>query len=156
MAQVNTNEIVYLGKNNHYYTYDEELYTVTFPEDWARSHLPKTGPKNCRNCAFYGSWNGVFIGYCLNCAINKYNGYRGRGFVDLGLETCDNVNVKGAFDTYLQGVELKDIGDTDIVDSAGMLKDRLKDLYYDTNSRYESRTKDERYGSHFDGGYDSY
>jgi len=124
MEKMNPDDIVYEGepemKTPRYYSYRGKLYAPTFPEEWAKTHLRHTGPNNCANCAKYGYWKGVFIGYCANCAI-YYNGYRGRGFIYYGKEVtydyitgqllpCDTNTTKSVFDTYLKGVELEYVG----------------------------------------------
>jgi hypothetical protein len=83
MAQYDLKEQIFVRQ---FYSYDEELYTRTFPFVWAQTHLPGTGPKECKNCASFGSWNGVFIGYCANCASYKYKGKRGHNFSKVGNE----------------------------------------------------------------------
>jgi hypothetical protein len=100
------------------YSYDEEedeeefvlegVYHDCFPNQWRETHLPGTGPEECTNCAYYGCINSVFIGYCANCAINVYNGTRGRGFIDIGVEyiTEETLGFQSVFDTYLFEVEL--------------------------------------------------
>jgi len=160
----NTEEIVYLGARNHYYMYDDELYTATFPVEWAKQHLPHTGPKMCNNCAFYGSYNGVFIGYCVNCALFVYKGSRGRGFEDYGVEQnthyYDRV-CQSAFDTYLKDIKLDDIGDTDIMNTTAMIENE-KACKYEESTSSDNDIDDVdynggySYGSHYDGGYDSY
>jgi len=102
-----------------YYSYDDELYAATFPEEWVENHLDGTGPKECENCAEYGSWNGVFIGYCCNCAIHDYCGTRGKGFIYPGheLENECNKEFPSVFDTYLKDVHHSDIGDVDFNNS---------------------------------------
>jgi hypothetical protein len=132
MAQFNPKEFVYhyrIGKPA-YYSYDEELYCGTFPEEWVLDHSPGTGPKDCGNCSYYGSWNGVFLGYCANCAQYVYNGVRGRGFIDIGKEfpseeqiLADSVtdfvlDGPSVFDTYLKDVLPDEVGDKDFMDSA--------------------------------------
>lgn len=122
MAQFNPKEFVYHYRSGKpaYYSYDGELYCGTFPEKWAENFLEGTGPKECGNCAHYGSWNGVFMGYCANCAQYYYNGERGRGFIDIGRECDYNDDMcrVSAFDTYLKGVSPHDVGDKDFMDSA--------------------------------------
>jgi len=122
MAQFNPKEIRhhYRGDISPYYSYDEELYCGTFPEEWAENHAEGTGPKECGNCNESGSWNGVFLGYCGNCADYVYNGTRGRGLVGLGKEN-NNASVLGypsIYSTYLKGVAPHEVGDTDFMDSA--------------------------------------
>jgi len=62
-----------------YYMIEYYKYANSFPKAWALSHLPGTGPEQCGNCYDYGSKDGVFLGYCLNCAKYDYNGERGPG-----------------------------------------------------------------------------
>jgi hypothetical protein len=124
MAQFNPKEFIYHYRNGKpaYYSYDGELYCGTFPEEWVLNHMPDTGPKECKNCAHYGSWNGVFLGYCANCARLVYNGERGCGFIDIGRECDYNYDAGGfsVFDTYLKGVFPDDVGDKDFMDSAAL------------------------------------
>lgn len=109
-----------LGNKGNYYFYDGDLYTETFPQDWLKSHdEDKTGPKFCVSCRINGTWNGVFIGYCPECA-EKYNGKRGSGFIygrECGSHYDPNCN---AFNTYLLGITLDNIGDTDFLDSKNL------------------------------------
>jgi hypothetical protein len=125
MAQFNPKEFVYHYRNGKpaYYSYDEELYCGTFPENWVEDCLEGTGPKECGNCAYYGSWNGVFLGYCANCAQYVYDGERGQGFIDIGKECDYNPEVCGpsVFDTYLKGLMPDDVGDKDFMDSAALV-----------------------------------
>jgi len=126
MAQFDLKQQVFAGDKRQFYSYDEELYTATFPFEWAENHLPGTGPKECGNCACYGSWNGVFIGYCSNCAHYQYNGERGKGFIDYGTENNSEelANFVSVFDTYLKGVDLDDVGDKDFIDTVRVMRDR--------------------------------
>ena len=147
MAQFNPKEIIPHFRNYKriYYSYDNELYAGTFPEDWATDHFPETGPKECSNCAHFGMWNGVFIGYCANCATLVYQGSRGVGFIDIGEEQCKTIDdiergVPSAFETYLKGVNPYDVGDTDFMDSAKLINEKenrgishLEDLIIDNN-----------------------
>ena len=72
------------------------------------NHEPGTGPEECLNCAYFGCIDDVFIGYCANCAINIYEGSRGRGFIEVGIEYHgDNaMQFPSVFDTYLKDVML--------------------------------------------------
>jgi len=173
MAQYNPLEVVFCGDNRQYYSYDEELYTGTFPTEWAKTHLFGTGPKECKNCESYGMWNGVFVGYCANCALFVYNGERGRGLMGL-LKENTSKNAKSSpsiFETYLKGVDLHKIGDKDFMDSAQMLKE--VNAYYDECRKIEEARESRftqgdlewyvdragtgsSYGSNYDGGYDSF
>ena len=103
----------------NYYKVDGELYASQFPREWAINSKPYTGPKNCLNCKKYGSWNGVFIGYCLNCAYHIYKEERGNGFFQKGQEHPTDEFLKDLYhekdfsakNTYLKNVHPDDIGD---------------------------------------------
>jgi hypothetical protein len=107
-------------KDSKFYAYNYQPYALTFPLSWAKTHLPSTGPSECLNCQYYGSWNGVFVCYCANCAV-LYNGERGPGVADYIYkgENIDGnvVNSKAAMNTYMSGIRLCDIGDKYIHDS---------------------------------------
>jgi len=98
------NEETYLIGGIHYHS--------RFPREWADDHLDGSGPENCANCEYFGSLNGVFIGYCGNCADYVYNGERGRGIMETGVEF--DRNGESMYDTYLSGLTL-DIGATRLV-----------------------------------------
>jgi hypothetical protein len=151
MAQFNPKEFIYHYRNGKpaYYSYDEELYCGTFPEEWVLDHFPDTGPRECGNCAYYGSWNGVFLGYCANCAI-VYNGERGHGFIDIGKE-CDydhDVGGPSVFDTYLKDLLPDDVGDKDFMDSAALvnhideLSNTFEEFLVDEEKTFEEKYPD--------------
>jgi hypothetical protein len=145
MAQFNPKEFVYHYRNGKpaYYSYDEELYCGTFPEEWVLDHLPHTGPKECGNCADYGSWNGVFLGYCANCAQYVYNGLRGQGFIDIGKEiSSEDVDGPSVFDTYLKDVLPDEVGDKDFMDSAAIVKSGFEGFQ---TPPHENPTFEEKY-----------
>lgn len=100
-----------IGKN--IYSYDNELYDINFPKEWATNHLKDTGPKECKKCAYFGSIGGTFFAYCTTCAEYDYNFNRGPG---IWYNYCELFTDKehSIFDTYMRGVELEDIGDKDL------------------------------------------
>jgi len=101
-----------------YYSYDDKFYSIHFPKKWAKDHAEGTGPTMCKNCQEFGSWNGVFIGYCANCALYVYEGKRGRGMIGIGEEFNEDVREYPSMkDTYFKNVNLDDVGDTWIFDS---------------------------------------
>ena len=102
-----------------YYSYDDKLYSIHFPKKWAKDHAERTGPEMCENCEYHGSWNGVFIGYCANCAPYIYQGTRGRGMIDIGEEFNDECvqQYPSMKDTYFKNVNLDEVGDKNIFDS---------------------------------------
>lgn len=100
----------------NYYIHSGCFYDIHFPLHYAMNHKEGTGPKECSNCAYYGSWRGSFIGYCDNCADVEYNLERGYGFCEWGVENyyVDRQGKShGAFDTYLKNVNLDKIGHYD-------------------------------------------
>jgi hypothetical protein len=58
------------------YSYYGIYYANSFQDEWALNHLPKTGPHECLDCLYHGTYKGIFIDYCLNCTNNQYNGSR--------------------------------------------------------------------------------
>ena len=115
-----TSKIAYIYKEHpsllKYYYFGEYLYALKFPAKWAQNHIDNSGPEKCNDCSYFGIWNGAFIGYCVNCAKNIYNGERGNGFVGYGKEMQPGENSESAYDTYLLGVDLNKIGDKEIFD----------------------------------------
>jgi len=99
------------------YLYDYAWYHEKFPVEWAVNHAAGTGPSQCENCDEYGSINGIFIGYCANCAQCDYKGERGRGFIESGIEVDEEMcaqydipfytgDYPSAYDTYLKDVDI--------------------------------------------------
>uniref|UniRef100_A0A6C0KL37 Uncharacterized protein n=1 Tax=viral metagenome TaxID=1070528 RepID=A0A6C0KL37_9ZZZZ len=115
MAHFPDYEIIPCG---NFYQYNGELYAKQFPTEWAQNHLEGTGPHSCTNCRAFGSWNGVFIGYCVNCAQYDYEFSRGHGFLKPGQEISKkNANTIGAMQSYLKDIDPDCIGDREIFDS---------------------------------------
>lgn len=112
---------LYYSRNGRYYNHNGENYTKTFPIEWAQNYIAGTGPKECRLCREWGSWNGVFVGYCHKCAF-AYDNKRGYGF--WGIHNGESIypdNPPGsATNTYMCNVKLRDVGDKNIVDSASL------------------------------------
>ena len=108
-AQYNPTEIRYFP---NFKTYNDELYALEFPDDWITSHKEGTGPTECFNCLDYASWRGVCIGYCPNCAVLDDDYSRGPGFNNKAVEFAipDFPAEKSAYNTYLKGVSLEEIG----------------------------------------------
>lgn len=96
-----------------YYSYDNELYTKQFPKEWIlEMETDNTGPKFCGNCSKFGSWRGVFVAYCCNCAIDTYKGERGPGFIYNGIERCQENSIF-EIGGYMEGTNFSEIGDID-------------------------------------------
>ena len=156
MLTFNENELItYYYENSGtqklvYYSLNETLYAPTFPEEWAINHIDKTGPLHCNNCYSYGSWNGVFIGYCVNCAVYIYEGKRGYGMTSPGEEITKEyfeknstlndekkVNAISAFETYLHQIDLNKIGDKNICDSNKIKEEEEYDIILQEYERKE-------------------
>ena len=140
-----------------YYEYDKIAYAPTFPMEWAKNHLPNTGPECCRTCKTFGFWNGAFIGYCSKCAA-KYEGKRGNGFVFYGEEKMIVENPTSAFYTYLRDIDLDAIGDKEIFDSAALVDEinKAADDSEGEQEEFDCFGCTAYYGSDYNGGYDSY
>ena len=123
MDQFNPLEIVVCGSRRQYYSYDGELYHKTFPYEWAENHaVLHSGPAKCKNCQRFGSWNGVFVAYCANCAedyktIGLVRGYGVTDYLCGGIRTNNVEDVDAEFNTYLKDTTLDEIGDKDFMDS---------------------------------------
>jgi hypothetical protein len=85
------------------YVIDNVAYPSQFPVQWALTPIiettvcnddavhtvicgPGTSPNHCGNCNLAGSYRGIFLGYCVNCALYSYNFERGFGFIENGKE----------------------------------------------------------------------
>ena len=84
------------------YTYHNQSYYINFPLEWVMNHFPGSGPKQCQSCYLHGVKNGVFIGYCSDCATYIYDCQRGHGF-QYGVEYIDIENKETSANyTYLK------------------------------------------------------
>lgn len=139
------------------YLYDYYWYHENFPKEWAMCPKDGTGPSQCGNCLDYGSINDVFIGYCANCAIYVYEGSRGRGFIDVGIEYDDPccMDFTSVFETYLKDVDINAIVGVDNPvpcdnDSIDQSEINDEDIYGDENMNIGEHSGIE---CHFEGGY---
>ena len=109
----------YIGSYGEYYCVNNIYYDIHFPIEWVFQTpvnidpgIMIFGPETCYNCFQNGYHNGVFIGYCINCAY-LCNYTRGNGIIN-GIEMnepyLDSNN--SIFNLYLQTLESMDeIGD---------------------------------------------
>jgi len=109
------NKLVYTNGDN-FYVFKGITYDRHFPVEWAMNPRELDDdfsccPTDCLNCLDYGSYNGVFIGYCANCA-QVYDYQRGNGFIHSGIEEeGEGVDEKNSvWNTYLKEVSLNKIG----------------------------------------------
>jgi hypothetical protein len=94
-----------------FYTYKDIHYDIAFPIFWILYEQPETGPHHCNNCRDYGTFRGVFLMYCANCASYIYNNNVGYGAIEPGVELIEENNIeKSAWHTYLKTRDLKYIG----------------------------------------------
>jgi len=132
--------------DGEYYWYNSICYHGAFPVEWAKNHYPDTGPLECWNCEDYGCVNGIFVGYCANCAQYVYEGERGRGFFDHGVE-LDDPSYPSAFETYLKDE---------------VLETHVPTLGEDMDIDMIDPPEDAKYGhynpcfSHYEGGYNDF
>lgn len=171
----NINIEIYQGSMGKYYCINENsnnlfainiYYDIHFPLEWALfkhtfliyGESYNTGPHFCNNCKYFGYHNGVFIGYCMNCA-SAFNYKRGNGMTDLYKEVDENMiafdlsNLKkenSMWNTYLKDVNLSEIGDNKLKEDYELYKD-LPDLIpieeseddYELNDFYDYDDKDD-------------
>ena len=121
-TQITTIEIFNNSLGSQYYTLGGNRFDINFPIKWAVENLNENdeyilvGPFHCGNCAIVGSINNVFVGYCSNCALYKYNYSRGNGFNDIGAEQIVNhlgeeLNPQNSiWNTYMENVQYDQIG----------------------------------------------
>jgi len=114
-------------------------YDIHFPFEWADDDKKysceyfksQVGPRYCYNCIHFGFHNGVFIGYCANCAnILEYS--RGNGLLPDGEEVSsktiafDLTNIKeknSIWNTYLNKERIEEIGDVALKEHYEIFKD---------------------------------
>jgi hypothetical protein len=99
-------------KNDINYIYNDILYIYSFPKTWSQNHILNTGPEYCTQCVSFGTVNGIFIGYCSDCARMYDNYERGLGFINnRGDEATVDVDylLNSAFFTYLKDVSPSDL-----------------------------------------------
>jgi hypothetical protein len=102
------------GSHGPYYVLNGLAYDARFPVDWVLSELPDTGYSNCGNCMTYGTYRGVFVGYCANCA-EDYEHQRGCGFyASVCDDAIDLTLATNPFNTYLKDVKVSEIGDDNL------------------------------------------
>jgi hypothetical protein len=134
---------IYQGNHGKFYNIKntDVYYDIHFPLLWAVDNIScetNIGPLYCENCIYNGYYNGVFIGYCVDCAYH-YEFKRGYGLFAHGIEVNEHLfnslyNDKSYFientiwNTYLKNVLFDDIGD-DYLEKNIILKiDEYKDI----------------------------
>jgi hypothetical protein len=148
----------YSIENQHNSEGERVIYIGGFPLEWALSHESETGPVECENCAYHGTTNGVFVGYCVNCAQYTYHGQRGLGFEGRGVETPGGQG-ESVFSTYLSPISsnmLTLISRMDVVftndqDSPNVVLVTEDNEDYDYDYEYQGNQ-----GPDYEGGYNDF
>jgi hypothetical protein len=105
----NPNDQIIISPCKQYYTHKGIHYDIAFPLFWVLTENDKCGPNNCDDCKKNGTFRGVFIMYCTNCAVD-YDLEVGYGAVEPGVENGGLYINKTAWYTYLKHRNLKYIG----------------------------------------------
>jgi len=106
------------------YSYYGIYYANSFQDEWALNHLPKTGPHECLDCLYHGTYKGIFIDYCMNCAKNEYKGTR-------VTESFDESNL--SLFHVLHILKKDEMIDSEIIDMINDRYDALMDLEEEFN-----------------------
>jgi hypothetical protein len=102
-----------------YYILNGIAYDINFPLKWALTprRVKSYAGNNydqavCMNCLYYGSYRGVFIGYCLECAM-VFKFKRGNGMIGrLQEQQGYGLNPKHSiWNTYMKRIDPMKIGD---------------------------------------------
>jgi hypothetical protein len=138
---MNTPESVTIFKGTYgdYYEMCGIHYDANFPTNWAKEHDKKEtkyGPIKCFNCFYFGHYQGVFVGYCLNCAEHLLNYERGYGLQDEFCnenESIDNIAapLNSMWYKYMNNLPLFKIGDKKLHEKIQKEKDEKN-----TNTKY--------------------
>ena len=154
---------IFQGDQGKYYIVDGCKYDIHFPLAQSLDHKMYTnhpelrsGPKACENCISYGSVNGVFVGYCVNCLYGVFN-QKGSHIL------CPELDEKQMWEQYpyMNGVRASEIGDTqfnmyfeeyseeDLDDALSEDDDLENELdesnYYDEQEKIAKAIADEEY-----------
>ena len=113
-----------INNNRMCYSYYGIYYAPTFPEEWALNHLPKTGPHECLDCLYYGTYKGIFIDYCMNCAKNECKGAR-------VTENVDKNNLSLFYELHI--LKKDEMIDSEIIDMINDRYDALMNLQEEFN-----------------------
>jgi len=108
----------YIGSCGEYYNFNGVNYDIHFPIDWVFQYPINVmifGPETCYSCFTNGYYNGVFVGYCSDCArIVNYK--RGNGMIGNGIENEEGLLEENSiWNVYLQNTCLDDIGDENLL-----------------------------------------
>ena len=116
-----------INDNRICYSYCGIYYANSFQDEWALNHLPKTGPHECLDCLYYGTYKGIFVDYCVNCAKNEYKGTRGSGIT----EKIDKGNL--SLFHVLHILKKDEMIDSEIIDMINDRYDALMNLQEEFN-----------------------
>ena len=112
-----TNETPITVSNDKYYKIHDKptLYDIRFPLAWAiavHTQPPKQyynyGPAWCWECRDKCTLNGVFVGFCNYCAVERLDGYYGAG-TETPLSNLSKEEIWRIY-PYMHGTSISDIG----------------------------------------------
>lgn len=116
MAQFDENQMYICGSNNNMINYKGKVYSRLIPIE----QIELMSKKCCKNCEYYGSWNGCIIMWCMSCCPN------GCGAINVGVE-YNAKNHLSARSTYLKNIDWNTIGDINLQDSEQIYKKNVKE-----------------------------
>ena len=106
MAQYDENQMHICGEKNNMINYKGKVFSILYPRDQIEEDIKH----NCKNCEYYGSWNGCQIMRCVDCNTT------GNGALMKGTE-LNSSGPLSAVNTYLKEVDWDTIGDKALEDS---------------------------------------
>jgi len=146
---------IYRGSYGDYYEMCGIHYDANFPTDWANEHHKKEteyGPIKCLNCFYFGHYQGVFVGYCSNCAQHLFNYERGYGLTDEFCSERDSNTVddiaaplNSMWYKYMNNSPLYKIGDKDLHEKLEQKKREIEEEQEEEEQEQEQEEEHEEY-----------
>jgi hypothetical protein len=118
MTQFDETQFNICGAKSNMINYKGRVFSILYP----REQIEEDIDFNCKNCEYYGSWNGCQIMRCTNCDVS------GNGALMKGVE-LNSQWLHSATNTYLKGVDWDTIGDKDLEDSHHIESSALNDVF---------------------------
>ena len=118
MAQYDETQMHICGAKSNMINYKGRVFSILYP----REQIEEDIEINCKNCEYFGGWNGCQIMRCVNCDVS------GNGALMKGVELHAQ-SIHSASNTYLKGVDWDTIGDKDLEDSHHIESDTNNDVF---------------------------